>query len=199
MKLWILIATLTIHFALGEKSALVRHTAQNRIYYAYEAEKNQFPFMCFITNEDGGASIIAPKFLLTVAHVIFDAKERGDTLQVDCDLALNREKPGVTVMSKNLYTHPGYNGNFNLDYDMGIIELSKPLKFSASVQPIQLPPNNDDDYANQVAIVCGFGDTGKLRLIWYAAKLFRFCRLKNLCFCNVSWDSDNEYEIKNQF
>lgn len=165
MKCVFLIVTSLIHIVLGENSTIiVRQMADNRLYYAHDAERNQFPFMCYITNCGGGGSIIAPTFILTAAHVIEEAHNFGRTARVDCDLALNRKLPGVSATSKNLYLHPGYAGQ-TAKNDIGIVELSMPLIFSASVQPVKLPSSNNNDYANRIATVCGFGQIGNFILI----------------------------------
>lgn len=63
----------------------------------------------------------------------------------------------MIITSKKCHTHTGKSSK-----DLGIIELSKPLNYSAYIRPVKLPSKSSNDYANQMASVCGIGFIGKL-------------------------------------
>lgn len=66
---------------------------------------------------------------------------------------------GVTQSSlKKIISHPDYN-YMTFDYDIALLELSEPLKFTNTIQPICLPDSSHMFPAGMSCWVTGWGTT----------------------------------------
>ena len=63
---------------------------------------------------------------------------------------------GVLRRVKKIITHPNYN-DFTFDYDISLLELTEPLEFTNTIQPICLPSSSHVFPAGMSCWVTGWG------------------------------------------
>lgn len=103
-----------------------------------------------------GGSILDSRHILTAAHCAFTggrAVKRGE-LRVKIGAHHREESPGIVLMASNVYLHHRYVYSKITHYDMAVIELKRPLKFSSTVFPICIP---DWDDIPEYMTVAGWG------------------------------------------
>ncbi|KAM4828419.1 suppressor of tumorigenicity 14 protein [Thomomys bottae] len=112
-----------------------------------------------------GASLISANWLVSAAHCFTDEKmfKYSDPTMWVVYLGLldqsNRSASGVQEHRlKRIITHPSFN-DFTFDYDIALLELEKPAKFSTVVRPICLPDTSHVFPAGKAIWVTGWGHT----------------------------------------
>ncbi|WP_233583382.1 serine protease [Corallococcus sp. CA053C] len=75
--------------------------------------------------------------VLTAAHCIYDGTSRLTAVAGAHDLASPSSTQQVVSATKTVY-HPAYNPDTTVN-DIAVVVLAKPIKFSATVQPVCLP------------------------------------------------------------
>ena len=63
---------------------------------------------------------------------------------------------GKTFLVSKKIEHPNYDVS-TFDYDLSVLTLFQPLEFSDSIQPINLPSNNQKLQAGERTLVSGWG------------------------------------------
>lgn len=136
----------------------------NRIVGGQNAEMGEWPWQVslhFMTSGHVcGASIISEKWLLSAAHCFVTSNDMyhiaanwqtysGMQNQYKYD---NVARRGV----KKIVSHPDYN-RMTFDYDIALLELSEPLQFSNTIQPICLPSSSHVFPAGMSCWVTGWG------------------------------------------
>ncbi|XP_015747045.1 coagulation factor X-like [Python bivittatus] len=133
-----------------------------RVVNGTDCELGQCPWQALLINEEGdgfcGGTILNPMYVLTAAHCINQTKQiRVLVGEVDT----STKNSGRLLPVDKIYVHQKFVQE-TYDYDIALIQLKNPLRFSENVIPACLPTA---DFANQVlmkqnlGIVSGFGRT----------------------------------------
>lgn len=100
--------------------------------------------------------MITSSYVLTAAHCLMDVVSLEIILG-----AHNINKTECTqkrITTDNYTIHPQWDLS-NLIHDIGLIHLPKPVKTGIIIRTIELPKNDDDDYAGDKALMSGWGMT----------------------------------------
>ncbi|KRF97472.1 uncharacterized protein Dwil_GK27750 [Drosophila willistoni] len=101
-----------------------------------------------------GGSLVSELFVLTCAHCILDDINTYTVLIGVVDL---KDTAGQTFLPKEFILHPYFNP-ISMDYDIGLIRLSRPAIIDEKVQIIALAPGDAIYPEDTLAIVTGYGD-----------------------------------------
>nr|XP_043067866.1 trypsin-1-like [Drosophila bipectinata] len=119
-----------------------------------------------------GGSIIHKKFIVTAAHCLFDTKRK---LLVAEDISvvagtpnrLQKINTSQVIKAMELMPHPNYKHFQSINYDIGLVLLSKDLTLGSSVAVIFLP--NMPPAINMKCTAVGWG---RVVLVSFASGLF---------------------------
>lgn len=133
------------------------------------ANVNQFPWFASVRSYTSrglqsicGGSIISKDWVLTAAHCIHGYS----TFNLGFG-SRNLNKPFLSLTSQYFIEHPRYNPD-NLNNDIALIKLPKPLTFTSFIHGIRLPTLTQaftGKYSSSQARVCGFGKTSDGKLL----------------------------------
>lgn len=131
-----------------------------RIVNGQKAAVGQFPYqaslrMIVTRRHFCGASIISSRFLLTAAHC-HENFSRVSFLFVAVVGAVDRHFDGATYRIDSIKKHEKHDG-YTHHHDISLIRTSKEIVFTANIQPIALPTQNDP--GNTAVVVSGWGKT----------------------------------------
>ncbi|KAM4657575.1 transmembrane protease serine 9 [Amazona ochrocephala] len=104
-----------------------------------------------------GAVLIADRWLLSAAHC-FDIYSDPKMWVAFLGTPLLNGVDGTTEKIFRIYKHPFYNV-YSLDYDVALLELSAPVKFSSTIKPICLPDNSHIFHEGARCFITGWGST----------------------------------------
>ncbi|KAJ0000287.1 hypothetical protein NQD34_012129 [Periophthalmus magnuspinnatus] len=121
----------------------------NRIVGGQNAELGEWPWQVslhFLTSGHVcGASILSPKWLLSASHCFITNSQENripSNWQSYSGMQDQYKHDDVQRRSiRRIITHPDYN-QMTFDYDIALLELSEPLEFTNSIQPICLPSSS---------------------------------------------------------
>uniref|UniRef100_A0A672GEG4 Suppressor of tumorigenicity 14 protein homolog n=1 Tax=Salarias fasciatus TaxID=181472 RepID=A0A672GEG4_SALFA len=163
----------------------------NRIVGGQNAAFGEWPWQVSLayqtTGHACGASILSETWLLSAAHCFatFDTNygvpSNWQTYSGMQDLY---KFDGVQQRSlKRIITHPDYN-RMTFDYDIALLELSKPLEFTNTIQPICLPASS---HVFPAGMSCWITGWGALREGGQKAQILQKASVKiiNDTVCNV--------------
>ncbi|XP_041797853.1 suppressor of tumorigenicity 14 protein homolog [Chelmon rostratus] len=163
----------------------------NRIVGGQNAELGEWPWQVslhFLVNGHVcGASIISERWLLSAAHCFVTsdpANHVPSSWQTYSGMQQQYKQDGVQRRPlKRIISHPDYN-SMTFDYDIALLELSEPLKFANTIQPICLPSSSHVFPAGMSCWVTGWG---ALREGGQAAQMLQKASVKiiNDTVCNV--------------
>ncbi|XP_068592623.1 suppressor of tumorigenicity 14 protein homolog [Cebidichthys violaceus] len=137
----------------------------NRIVGGQNAETGEWPWQVslhFLTyGHVCGASIISEKWLLSASHcfVVNNSPQNHvpSNWQSYSGMQNQYSQDGVQRKAvKRIISHPDYN-QMTFDYDIALLELSEPLKFTNTIQPICLPASSHVFPAGMACWVTGWG------------------------------------------
>ncbi|KAI9594391.1 trypsin-like cysteine/serine peptidase domain-containing protein [Syncephalis fuscata] len=128
----------------------------------------KFPFAAQLVYDRSGlctGSIIGDRWILTAAHCLVDTEESKRTgtkviknpSKFDINIGQDSNINQNPLVPKSVYAHPEYNWNKIGKYDIGLLELSQPLKFTDSIQPVKLIKDESKLSANQPFTAAGWG------------------------------------------
>uniref|UniRef100_UPI0037E8BAA5 suppressor of tumorigenicity 14 protein n=1 Tax=Semicossyphus pulcher TaxID=241346 RepID=UPI0037E8BAA5 len=163
----------------------------NRIVGGQNAELGEWPWQVslhFLTNGHVcGASIISPNWLLSASHCFVTSSPSyhvASNWQTYSGMQDQYKQEGVQQRAlKRIVSHPDYN-QMTFDYDIALLELSQPLEFTNTIQPICLPSSSHVFPAGMSCWVTGWG---ALREGGQKAQLLQKASVKviNDTVCNV--------------
>ncbi|XP_040836277.1 prothrombin isoform X1 [Ochotona curzoniae] len=122
-----------------------------RIVKGQDAEKGSAPWQVMIFRKSPqellcGASLISDRWVLTAAHcLLYPPWDKNFTIN---DILVrigkhnrNSYERSVEKIStlERIVIHPGYNWRVNLDRDIALLKLKKPVAFSNYIHPVCLP------------------------------------------------------------
>ncbi|KAG5271940.1 hypothetical protein AALO_G00185900 [Alosa alosa] len=166
----------------------VRPYKHNRIVGGQDADIGEWPWQVslhFRTNAHVcGASIISNTWLLSAAHC-FQNDNAGDWLTYSGlrDQFKVTDKDVQLRKVKTIIPHPDYNP-MTFDYDIALLELEQPLKFTNLIHPICLPAKSHVFSAGTPCWVTGWGtlrEGGLLAQVLQKAEV----KIINDTVCNV--------------
>lgn len=163
----------------------------NRIVGGQNAEMGEWPWQVslhFLTyGHVCGASIISKKWLLSASHCFVTsspANHVASNWQTYSGMQDQFKQDGVQRRPvKRIISHPDYN-QMTFDYDIALLELSEPLEFTNTIQPVCLPASSHVFPAGMSCWVTGWG---ALREGGSKAQLLQKASVKiiNDTVCNV--------------
>ncbi|XP_063145767.1 prothrombin isoform X1 [Candoia aspera] len=133
------------------ENELLESYLQGRIVKGVDADVGSAPWQVMLFKKKPqelvcGASLISSRWVLTAAHCIFyppwDKNYTTDDLLVRIGKHNRKRyeqgKEKIVFLDK-IITHPKYNWMSNLDRDIALLRLAKPVPFSDYVHPVCLP------------------------------------------------------------
>ncbi|CAM2114897.1 unnamed protein product [Caretta caretta] len=119
-----------------------------RVFRGEQAEEKQWPWQASLKFKDknqhnrGGGSIVAPSWILTAAHNVWDA-EAGRAMapeQVTVLVGLTTlQKDSLGLPVGQIIVHEGYKGFSDFSFDIALLSLTRPLAFTPKIRPVCLP------------------------------------------------------------
>ncbi|KAM6236138.1 transmembrane protease serine 9 isoform 2-T2 [Porphyrio hochstetteri] len=104
-----------------------------------------------------GAVLIADRWLLSAAHC-FDIYSDPKMWVAFLGTPFLSGIDGKMEKIFRIYKHPFYNV-YSLDYDVALLELNMPVKFSNTIRPICLPDNSHVFHEGARCFITGWGST----------------------------------------
>ncbi|XP_031847901.1 chymotrypsin-1-like [Nomia melanderi] len=148
-----------VHLFLFGLVAFADANDRQRIVGGKNASVGQFPYMASLRVKNKhvcGGAIVSPNYILTAAHCVEAANNRGKLSEVTIvtgTIYLNSggDVHAVTAMSYD----PGYKND--LDKDVGIIKLARPITFNENQKPIDIATERPPE--GKYVTVSGWGLT----------------------------------------
>lgn len=163
----------------------------NRIVGGQNAELGEWPWQVSLHflnyGHSCGASILSKKWLLSAAHCFKTTSPINlipSNWQSYSGMQDQYNHNGVERRTiQRIITHPDYS-QMNYDYDIALLELSQPLEFSNTIQPICLPSSS---HVFPSGIACWVTGWGALREGGQAAQVLQKASVKiiNDTVCNM--------------
>ncbi|XP_066152657.1 mast cell protease 1A-like [Euwallacea fornicatus] len=134
-----------------------------RIVNGTVAKDGEFPYIVELRKENNtflcGGSIIGKKWVLTAGHCVQSGIVKN--VVYGTNTLYNEEEVDTYVNISKVHLHPKFKYNFTKVgavplYDVGIVELEKPLQFSDKVSPITLTDSYFVPY-HVDGTLCGWG------------------------------------------
>ncbi|KAM6909849.1 suppressor of tumorigenicity 14 protein homolog [Xenentodon cancila] len=136
----------------------------NRIVGGQNAELGEWPWQVSLHFKNYGhacgASIISANWLLSASHCFVTSSSENLSpvnWQTYSGMQDQYKQQDVQFRKlKRILTHPDYN-RMTFDYDIALLELAEPLKFTNTIQPICLPSSSHVFPAGMSCWVTGWG------------------------------------------
>ncbi|XP_003412151.1 prothrombin [Loxodonta africana] len=163
-----------------EKELLDSYIA-GRIVEGWDAEQGIAPWQVMLFRKSPqellcGASLISDRWILTAAHcLLYPPWDKNFT---ENDLLVRLGKHSRTRYERNfekismlekIYIHPRYNWRDNLDRDIALLKLKKPIAFSNYIHPVCLPDKETAARLLQAGYKGRVTGWGNLKETWTAS------------------------------
>lgn len=150
------------------KAFEIQNQKYPRILNGYSSNYTQFPFYAYLEVQNGhdrrvcGGSLLNNEWVITAAHCVHNAPELKLTLGLHERQNYQEESRIVDIIPKeNIHIYPLFV-KLTLWNDIALLKLTKPVKFTAAIQPIGLPTGCDSMEGSDV-VAMGYGSTGTPR------------------------------------
>ena len=149
----------------GRKGPSLADARDDRIVGGMNTTEHEFPWQVMISISSkgftGGGTLITPSHVLTANHVVSGWPAK----YVEANLGSNARSSLTAFRVKAIYNHPNYRkiGSSPVTgsmYDFAILELETPVPYTLKMSPACLPGADSTNYADEIAIVTGWGATG---------------------------------------
>ncbi|XP_029812920.1 prothrombin [Suricata suricatta] len=152
-----------------------------RIVEGWDAEIGIAPWQVMLFRKSPqellcGASLISDRWVLTAAHCLlyppWDKNFTENELLVRIGKhSRTRYERGIEKISmlEKIYIHPRYNWKENLDRDIALLKLKKPITFNNHIHPVCLPDKNTVVRLFQTGYKGRVTGWGNLRETWTAS------------------------------
>lgn len=131
-----------------------------RIVGGYAINITQAPYQVSLQRYGShfcGGSIISERWIVTAAHCTNILNNNTDAVVVRAGSSLH-SKDGDLYSVRRIVQNPRFSGR-TIDYDFSLLELSEPLKFDSTKQPIKLHDFDEIFADNATCLVTGWGNT----------------------------------------
>ncbi|XP_037309693.2 suppressor of tumorigenicity 14 protein homolog [Pungitius pungitius] len=136
----------------------------NRIVGGQNAELGEWPWQVSLHFQTSGhvcgASIISDKWLLSASHCFITSSPENRVASNWQTYSGMQDQYKMDDVQRRpvqrIITHPDYN-QMTFDYDVALLELSKPLEFTNTIQPICLPSHSHVFPPGMACWVTGWG------------------------------------------
>ncbi|XP_078373762.1 serine protease 1-like isoform X3 [Oculina patagonica] len=140
-----------------------RRKAGTRIVEGTDATPGSWPWQVILDYKEHegphwcGGSILTPYWIVTAAHC-FDNRDNPEDFIVTAGEHDVHEKEGYEqlIPIDKIIKHPDYD-SYSFDYDVALVKLKNPIKFSINVRPVCLPTTDFAPGTN--CYITGWGDT----------------------------------------
>ncbi|XP_054980680.1 transmembrane protease serine 9 [Sorex araneus] len=142
----------------GARPALEKPT---RIVGGLGAASGDVPWQASLkegTRHFCGATIVGDRWLLSAAHCFNHTKVEHVRAHVGTASLAGIGGSPVKLGLRRLVLHPQYNPA-NLDFDVAVLELARPLRFNKFVQPVCLPLAIQKFPVGRKCMISGWGNT----------------------------------------
>ncbi|CAL8372303.1 unnamed protein product [Arctogadus glacialis] len=134
----------------------------NRIVGGNASTLGQFPWQVslhFRSKHMCGGSIIAPQWILTVAHCVYKyLPSQPVQWTVHAGIVQQTLSSAHAQAVEQIFYHDQYQSD-GVDYDIALMRLSQPLAFNGNVEPICLPHFGEDFEEGSMCWISGWGST----------------------------------------
>lgn len=136
-----------------------------RIVGGEDATIEEYPYQIsleYFGSHRCGGSVISETVILTAAHCTSGIS--ASYLKVRAGSS-KKGSGGVLVQVEKVYVNENYNP-YNIDFDVSLLVLAQPLSFSAQIQPVALP--GEEEYLDEpeLSVITGWGALS-VSIIWY--------------------------------
>lgn len=105
-----------------------------------------------------GGALISNKHVLTAAHCVHSFERKDIKIYLG---GHNISNDFVDTRRVGRVIEHEYFDAVTFDFDIAILELSKPVSFGPKIQPACLPQSQFADYSGKTALIAGWGRLGK--------------------------------------
>ncbi|EDV91668.1 trypsin-1 [Drosophila grimshawi] len=124
------------------------------------AANGEFPYAVSLRRAKSGhhscgATLLNAGWVLTAAHCVRGALPEQLNLQYGSNRIERNASRLVTVAT--IHVHPGYEPQDKYIHDIALLQLTKPIIFNRSVQPVRLPSPQQPTLANSTVLLAGWG------------------------------------------
>lgn len=150
----------------------------NRIVGGEETSPHEYPWMVGLYRNGRlycGGALISSKHVITAAHCVHSFDRR------DIKIYLGGHNYATDYVDTRrvarIFEHE-YFDTVTFDFDIAIMELSKPIEFGPKVQPACLPQKQFEDYSGKTAMIAGWGRLGNLVILNFLKDKHKVCCTK---------------------
>ncbi|XP_023305931.2 trypsin-1-like isoform X1 [Lucilia cuprina] len=134
----------------------------NRIVGGEETQEIRYPWMALLKNNNRfycGGSLVSDRYVATAAHCLRGFRPNAISVSLLVHDRKSNSSREITRKAKRVIIHERYNP-FNIDNDIGLIQLSESVEMSKVLRPVCMPLK-DQTYLDELGIASGWGATSE--------------------------------------